>query len=199
MFSIEQRLTFPAYTGININMMPIVAGDPSSVPSWARQYDGVIAACRARGGDTVYLTVHESFVSAGRTQRRPGAHTDATSGGPWGGGWGGKKDDGAGIWMASTDGACLLWDEEVDATEVDGHGALLRAPRSIPTPAEPGVLYHMSDRTPHASVPSVASGRRQFFRLVGPKIHVWYARHSTPNPLGVPPRAPVVTTSKFQK
>ena len=49
------------------------------------------------------------------------------------------------------------------------------------------------DRTPHESLPLPQSGCRQFFRLVTSEVSLWYADHSTPNPLGVQPD-PAVTT-----
>lgn len=55
--------------------------------------------------------------------RRPGVHTEATPFGAWGGGsprqgrepWDGKT----GIYQASTDGRCRVWDEMTNALDVD--------------------------------------------------------------------------------
>ena len=69
-------------------------------------------------------------------------------------------------------------------------------------------------RTPHESLPLKKGAFRQFFRLVtsqvvinslfiyllGSKVSLWYADHSTPNPLGVLPDPDVtriVTGDKF--
>lgn len=85
-------IEFPAPTGINVNMMPIVPGDPDSVPEYLRGYLGVMAG-QFLTNKVAYLTVHESVVETGQTQRRPGIHTDGTMnlswgglGTPWGGG-----------------------------------------------------------------------------------------------------------------
>jgi hypothetical protein len=62
---------------------------------------------------------------------------------------------------------------------------------------EPGRLYWLTDLTPHEAMPALESGPRQFFRLVSPKIGVWFTKHNTPNPLGVQPGAPLEHGSKF--
>jgi hypothetical protein len=51
-------------------------------------------------------------VRAGSTQRRGGIHTDGTNYAGWGG-WGGNMN-GGGIYLASTDGACRMWTEDVE-------------------------------------------------------------------------------------
>ena len=60
-----------------------------------------------------------------------------------------------------------------------------------------GELWWMTDRVPHQSVPLKEGVHRQYFRLVTGEIDVWYAAHSTPNPLGTQPAATVVTYDKF--
>ena len=79
----------------------------------------------------------------------------------------------------------------------------------------------MTDCTPHESLPLPKGTSRQFFRLVTSKesrhlkvlyrismlislfqqVSVWYADHSTPNPLGIEPPKNVVILrgSKFQR
>ena len=57
-------------------------------------------------------------------------------------------------------------------------------------------------RTPHESLPIKEGAFRQFFRLVTSQVSLWYADHSTPNPLGVLPDPDVtriVTGDKFGK
>lgn len=58
-------------------------------------------------------------------------------------------------------------------------------------------LYHIGDHTPHESLPAKTKHMRQFFRLVGPDVGLWWKQHSTVNPLGVLPKAPIIETSKF--
>lgn len=171
--------------------MPIIMGVHDTLPNDLRCYSPMIDRCGLPHGETVYLTVYESLVLRGRTQRRSGTHTDATNSLGWGG-WGA-----GGIWMASTDGDCAAWNLELSADDVDSHGGLVQEPAMPATKLDKNVLYQISDRTPHRSLEAKESHHRQFFRLVGPEIGGWFVRHSTANPLGIPPKAKVITESKF--
>lgn len=94
-YELISTVAFPKYQGdIKVNMMPIIFGDPSSIPAELHGYLPMIEKCtRLTPGKIAYLTIHESLVKAATTQRRPGIHTDGTStmawGGYGGGGWGG--------------------------------------------------------------------------------------------------------------
>ena len=213
MFRHEGQVEFPEYTGVNVNMMPIIMGDDGSVPNNLKQYLPMIHRCNFRSGTTVYLSVSESFVRQGETQRRPGIHTDGTATLGWGGGgWGGgyrpppppKKDEEKpsppvsvptkGIYLASTDGRCRIWD--CVTLDVDNLGAAAE-PDALSLEAEPGAMYWITDRTPHESLPALQDGHRQWFRLVADEIGAWYSRHSTPNPFGIAPNAPIIHENKF--
>lgn len=83
---------FPESTGININMMPIRYFDLNkSLPKNLDGYRKLIQSCPVIAFDflpkkldkvfyrhdrIVYLTIHESIVSNGKTQRRPGIHIE---------------------------------------------------------------------------------------------------------------------------
>ena len=176
-----------------INMMPFVFGRRDSVPENLLGYWPIISRCDLPVGRVAYLTVHESWVARGQTQRRSGVHTDGTSAGGWGGGsWGGPK----GIYLASTDGSCRVWDRET--WDVDRLGALRAYPEGKSMVLVPNTLYRISDRIPHESLPAERNGVRQFVRVVGENIYGWWAEHSTPNPLGVRPTAPVLRGNKFE-
>ena len=56
----------------------------------------------------------------------------------------------------------------------------------------------MSDVTPHESVPFAEAAHRQYFRLVTSSVSVWYAKHSTANPLGCQPD-PSITRSRIRR
>lgn len=185
----KDSVNFPLYEGTIVNMMPIIMGDDASLPKEVSRYAPLIEKTHFVPGDTVYLTVHESIVEVGRTQRRAGVHTDGTSHSSWGA-WGKSK----GIYLASTDGDCLVWNMRVQTS--DRLGSITR-PNSIPIRLEGNRLYCIGDRTPHESLPSSFRHARQFFRLVGPDIGAWWKQHSTPNPLGVKPKAPVLLHNKF--
>lgn len=76
-----QDVSFPEFTGININMMPILIGVEHSIPKEYRQYQDVIARCpvrRSEWGSVGYLTIHESVVEEeNQSQRRPGLHVES--------------------------------------------------------------------------------------------------------------------------
>ena len=61
-----------------------------------------------------------------------------------------------------------------------------------------GELIWMTDATPHESVPLPAGTARSYFRLVTADVGVWWARHSTPNPLGTTPECPIREDDKFE-
>ncbi len=85
-----RELEFPPPQGININMMPIKLWDlENTLPPQLQPYKGIIASCWYAhfkvdaNGDWVqnkdnvaYLTIHESYVEPGQTQRRPGLHIE---------------------------------------------------------------------------------------------------------------------------
>eukprot|EP00658_Telonema_sp_P-2_P036467 TRINITY_DN26373_c0_g1_i1.p1 TRINITY_DN26373_c0_g1~~TRINITY_DN26373_c0_g1_i1.p1 ORF type:complete len:293 (+),score=51.98 TRINITY_DN26373_c0_g1_i1:193-1071(+) len=98
---------FPEPSGLNVNMMPFVIGNKTSLPPWLQQYWPLIQQCLHAQHTPLYglksqiwyLTVHESEVAAGESQRRGGLHCespgDAMGLGDWGppglgyrGGWG---------------------------------------------------------------------------------------------------------------
>lgn len=185
---------FPASSGTNVNMMPVVMGDLRTLPTELHGYAPMMRRSPWADGAVVYLTVHESMVRTGTSQRRGGVHTERTARYAWGGGGWGKHE---GVWMASTDGACRAWDEDVDQSDVNLHGGLLRPVRGTECQFNAGRLYSFNDSTPHEALTSDVDHYRQFYRLVGPDIDVWYAAHSTPSPFGVLPRGKFVTENKF--
>ena len=77
--SIGEPVRFPPFSGLNVNMMPIVLSDHTSLPDELLPYAPLLAACPfekwARGG-VAYLTVHESVVTRGGcgTAKKGAAH-----------------------------------------------------------------------------------------------------------------------------
>lgn len=193
-------VAFPAYGALNVNMMPFIMGDLSSVPPELLGYAPLLAACTVpedQIGSVGYLTVDEREVVADTTHRRAGLHTEGfgTDGGWGGGGWGRS----GGLFVANTrPESCALYDTNVPEGGPMGQVTPEQIAGVPPHLMPANVLYWMHDRTPHESLP-VAAGRRQFFRLVTRDVSVWYAQHNTPNRLGVQPAARVVTGSKFQQ
>jgi len=151
-----ESVTFPKSNNIHVNMMPIIFGDPNSVPSFLSHYQSMIDKCPLKEGSIVYLTVHEGMVRKDKTLRRPGIHTDGTNRAGWGGGWGTSE----GIYMASTDGRCRVWD--CITYDVDHMGSCSQ-PNAKNEVMKPNYLYWMTDRTPHELLPAETTGPRQFF------------------------------------
>lgn len=262
---------FPQYKGISVNMMPVIFGQQDSLPKTMQGYFDLMQKCDFTPGEVVYLTVTESVVLQGETQRRGGLHTEGykvspklqeklvASGvnietfachgaGPQGGHGGGYsswvpqptpsiqyvpvpipsgtpyrpvapmpkvtpskpeiedwrripqrivKLHAEGLYMASTDGACEIYDTQT--FDVDEHGGLLSKPTVPAVRLNANQLYWCTDRTPHEPLPATHTAPRQFFRLVSGNLSVWYAQHNTSNPLGVQPTAPIVHFSKFDR
>lgn len=219
---------FPDPAGIQVNMMPFVLGERSSLPDYLQPYYPLIDACpfyKEEFGNVAYLTVHESFeVKEQSTQRRPGLHIESpgvfsdqepsacffTPGEehPWGAGvfLGPDQYDG-GIYLASNVGdTTAVWDALVDRITpgvVKEHGDCEHL-RSLlnhgPTLLKAGELIWMTDCTLHECLPQPNTGPRTFFRLVMPNVSHWYAAHSTPNPkVAIPDNVTVIQGSKFSE
>ena len=77
------HVSFPAPKDININMMPFIFGDESSLPEECRGYWEMTQRCRPHGyyrssedGKVCFLTIQEGMVEKGLSQRRPGVHVE---------------------------------------------------------------------------------------------------------------------------
>lgn len=89
----EPSCSFPPPSNININMMPFVVGrtfKDCRLPKYVRPYWSMLSACLAPHlyhslwspiesdiGKIYFLTIQESDVAAGTSQRRPGLHVDS--------------------------------------------------------------------------------------------------------------------------
>ena len=171
-----------------------------------------------------YLTIQEGIVQSGQSHRRPGLHVERPGLLQHGGqlikrdrqdklynflawGLGTVTDEGIptdGIYMASNVAdTCRVWPVLIDKPEEvsDEHGGLedMRIYLGEGHNMAANEMYWITDRTPHESLPYQDSEPvyRQFFRLVVGRISVWYAKHNTPNPLGVLPDAPISYEDKF--
>ena len=203
---------FPPFQRININMMPFVIGDDDSIPEEYRQYSQLLARCQLDDGElgkVGYLSISESFVEKGQSQRRPGIHTERhserTSWG--GGGWGGgddKEDDekpSKGLFQASTvDDSCMAWNVHIPFPGKMGDCENLRGALGEGILMKRNELFWMTDSCPHESLPLKVGVKRQWFRFVTSQVDIWYKEHSTPNRLGVSPTTwKIVEGSKFGK
>merc|ERR1712179_429060 len=108
-------------------MMPFRMGDRDSLPPEVQHYWPLVEACcitpNARR-EIGYLTIHESLVKKGETQRRPGVHIESPGamkfGGElhpsefhWGGGYIEQHVEG-GLYMASNvENSCRVWNKSI--------------------------------------------------------------------------------------
>jgi len=226
------EMTFPAPQDININMLPFVMGEKASLPEEYHHYWPLVEACNLpqhEHGKVGYLTIQESIVPMGQSQRRPGLHIETpglvmTSDGKyhnhrnmWGCGLlrvDKEHDDTpdlprveGGIYMASSvKNSCHMWNALItDPALVTGqHGDLehIREELGKGEAMRPNLMYWLTDRTPHESLPLQEETYRQFFRLVTSDLSAWFPEHSTANSLGTKPDPSITTIiegSKFDK
>jgi len=216
------NIVFPPPADRNVNMMPFIFGDSSSLPDNLQCYHNLIECCPYLDeeiGKVGYLTVHEGYIEADSAQRREGLHIETpgifqgddnaafTPGSEhhWGCGHFYQPDKlEGGIFMASnTENTSQVFDALVDKTAlniVDRHGGCehLRKLIGPGTKLAANELIWMTDCTPHEALPQKESGYRQFFRVVTSRVSHWFAQHSTPNPLvPLPDSVIVVHDNKF--
>jgi len=220
----DLRLPPPLKEEININMMPLLLTKEKNcieliekqLPKKLHGYVPYIVASMQASpgfagwdeGSVCYLTIHESRVKKGHTQRRPGLHIECPGDLKGVGGKGQWYYQTDGIYMASNvDHTCAAWncriDEQDEANVIGKNGNLehLRAvlPNNKKHLLKAHKLYWMTDRTPHEALPMKSDGWRQFFRLVSSRLSIWYEQHSTKNPIGVVPDPRITQISKVNK
>ena len=118
---------------------------------------------------------------------------------PDSGAWGSSKQyRSGGVYMASSVGqSCKVWDIHIDEPGFMGDCEHLRESLGIGFTLEANEIWWMTDRCPHESLPIPAGTHRQYFRLVTNNVSIWFAKHSTPNRLGIEPDCPVTHINKF--
>ena len=222
-------IKFPEPQNLNVNMMPFVIGDRNSLPPQLQPYyDNLVAYCPydvSDEGNVGYITVQESVVEEGTSQRRGGLHIDSPGvfedraydhkkghdifypgrEHHWGQGILFEPDRfKGGIYVASSvEGSTEVYDALVDKSKpglVDRHGSCEHLRRFLGkgTKLVENELVWLTDETPHEALPLSERQYRQFFRFVGPYVSHWYSDHSTANPLcPVPGDVVVVHGDKF--
>ena len=218
-FSPCGRLQFPTPHDINVNMLPFILGDKSSLPDELLPYYPLIEKCpvmEEEMGKVCYLTVSESYVNEDATQRRSGLHIEAprveleasnfVAGQEhhWGCGVAYSPDElHGGLYMASNvSNTCAVYNALIDKNGVDSQGGMNHLRRLIgePTLLEANELVWLTDCTPHEALPQEGPGYRQFFRLVTSKISLWYQGNSTANPkVALPDYVQLILGSKFDQ
>jgi len=185
---ITNTIQFPEFTGVKCNMMPFIQGDASSLPDAYKPYAKIINDNYLEKGEIGLLTIHESFVEGGKSQRgynsmginrnvhiEVGRHEKLNC---WGGGggssWGGKYktllDDTTMVLIAnSISDTCRVWDTKEMAFTKDGDlsAYIDKYPAETGILLKSGEVAKISIFTPHEAINQTQSGKRQFFRIVG--------------------------------
>ncbi|KAJ3290210.1 hypothetical protein HDU79_003460 [Rhizoclosmatium sp. JEL0117] len=168
-------------------------------------------------GKVGYLTIHESYVQEGATQRRPGLHIESPGNLPddpfieahayhrfycWGGGNFGTGIDGHLDQFGKVNVMiCRVWDcmisEHWDVTFALGNIEHMRGVIGEGVNMKANQLFWITDRTPHESLKQSKPGFRQFFRLVTSELSAWYQQHNTENSVGTKPTCDIIYENKF--
>lgn len=181
---IVNTIKFPLFVGIKCNMMPFIQGDPSSIPEEYKSYSDVISENYLEKGEVGHLTIDESFVKAGKSQRgynsgniQRNVHIEVGRNekfNSWGGGWGGKfntlLDDDTEVLIAnSISDTCRIWNTKETGYTKDGDLSqyIEKYPEKTGILLKAGQLAKISILTPHECISQKLSSIRQFFRIVG--------------------------------
>lgn len=184
MFSIVNRISFPEFTGLKCNMMPFIQGDVSSLPKEYKPYFAIIESNFLEKGEVGFLTIHESAVEKGLSQRgynssgiSRNVHIEVgrtKNGNRWGSSWGGRantilEDETMVLISNSISDTCRVWDAIETSNTADGDLSeyIDRYPEHTGIMLQSGEVAKISIFTPHECVPQNFSGQRQFFRIVG--------------------------------
>lgn len=184
-----RTLRFPVPTGIKCTMMPFIQGDSASVPEQYKPYASILDEHYLEKGEVGYLTIHESFVDAGRSQRgyngsglNRNVHIEVGRRGTmnrWGGGGGSTWGKGTGTLLAdstrvlianSIAGTCRVWKDAIEMSPTpdgDLSAYIEKYPEETGTLLDAGEVAKISIFTPHECVAQAEPGMRQFFRIVG--------------------------------
>jgi hypothetical protein len=186
---IINKIEFPEFTGVRCNMMPFIQGDSSSLPDMFKPYSKIIAQNYLEKGEIGYLTIDESFVEGGKSQRGYNSkgidrnvHIEVgrnTHGNRWGGSgggssWGGRGkvmlDDNTKVLIANNiSDTCKYWNvlEMSETEDGDLSEYIHKYPENTGELLKSGEVAKISIFTPHECISQKESGYRQFFRIVG--------------------------------
>lgn len=181
---IVNQIVFPTFSGIKCNMMPFVQGDATSLPEVFQPYSTIINENYLERGKIGFLTIDESFVEGGKSQRgynaagitrnvhiEVGRHENQNR---WGSSWGGKMktllDDTTMVLIANNiSNTCRFWNtKEMSFTQDGDLSAYIdKYPENTGILLKSGEVAKISIFTPHECVIQKESAHRQFFRIVG--------------------------------
>lgn len=187
---IFNQIEFPEFKGIRCNMMPFIQGDSDSLPKEFRSYADIVDNNYLEKGEIGYLTIDESYVEAGRSQR--GYNSEGIDRNVhievghceeykcWGPvpTWRGKPnvilDEDTEVLIGNNiSDTCRVWDAIERSYTEDGDLSryIDRYPEHTGILLKKGELAKISIFTPHECIDQKVSGDRQFFRIVGKGVH----------------------------
>jgi hypothetical protein len=201
---IVNTIEFPTPVGVKCNMMPFIQGDSSSLPEEYKSYSKIVDENYLEKGEIGYLTIDESFVDGGKTQRgynskgidrnvhiEVGRCENKNRWGGSGGGssWGGRnhtllEDDTMVLIANNISDTCRVWDTKEMSYTDDGDLSeyIDRYPEHTGLMLKSGEVAKISIFTPHECVSQKESKFRQFFRIVGKGV-TGREEYFTVNPL----------------
>lgn len=199
-FEVRGPICFPKWTGVRVQLMPIVMHDLESIPPFLRHWKGAIVDLFEQSLDAHgvgYLTIDERFVAPGISHRRPGLHIDGM--GAWGNG--GHTAGARGMLTASNVEGCAAWrqgflglpraaEDAGDPNEGDCEHLRAQCLDDNRVVLKASKIYFCEQFCVHESLPILAGGHRIFVRLSMPSNAPWPA-NCTPNPLGILPTGPI--------
>jgi hypothetical protein len=185
---IINKIQFPEFTGIKCNMMPFIQGDITSLPDMFKPYFNIIQQNYLEKGKIGHLTIDESFVDGGKSQRgynskgiERNVHIEVGRsnsinrwGGSGGSSWGGRGnvilDDATMVLIANNiSNTCKYWNvlEMSETQDGDLSEYIDKYPEDTGKLLKSGEVAKISIFTPHECIVQKESGYRQFFRIVG--------------------------------
>lgn len=200
---IVNTIEFPQPVGVKCNMMPFIQGDSSSLPEEYKSYSTIVDENYLEKGEIGYLTIDESFVNSGESQRgynskgiNRNVHIEVgryKNKNRWGGSddhpWGGRnqtllKDDTMVLIANNISDTCRVWDTKEMSYTNDGDLSeyIDRYPEHTGMMLKSGEVAKISIFTPHECITQKESGNRQFFRIVGKGV-TGREEYFTVNPL----------------
>ncbi len=204
-FKLEGTVELPAFSNTRVMMMPLIIGEPNSIPDFLNHYVNCLVklfnfALPSHKDQIGYITIDEKTVEAGKTHRRPGLHVDGVYNGnvgSWGGGgWGAV---GSGMLTVSNIEGCKAYKQWFNGTigndgECDSMVDQLK--ESGAEIFKPNHVYWLCGLCVHESLPMKETADRQFVRLSLPSCAPWFEGY-TENPLGIRPSGQILKRRSY--
>jgi len=177
---ITNVIEFPKQQGLKCNMMPFIQGDSSSLPKEYRSYSDIIDNNFLERGEIGFLTIDESFVNGGESQRgynskgiNRNVHIEvgiSEKRFAWGGSPRTLLNDNTQVLIANNiSNTCRYWDAIEKSYTKDGDLSeyIDRYPEETGILMKKGEVAKISIFTPHECISQKEPAYRQFFRIVG--------------------------------